>query len=65
MISRRAFMATAAFAPAALRRARASELFPADLSVRCLRHDIATCLGPCAGLCSRKEYAANVRAATA
>lgn len=41
------------------------ELFTADLSVRCLRHDIANCLGPCAGLCSRKEYGANVRAAKA
>lgn len=41
------------------------ELFPADPSVRCLRHDIANCLGPCAGLCTRKEYGANVRAAKA
>lgn len=41
------------------------DLFPADRSVRCLRSDIGTCLTPCAGACSRKEYAANVRAAKA
>jgi excinuclease ABC subunit C len=42
------------------------ELFPdGDRSAKCLRHDIANCLGPCAGLCTRKEYAASVRAAKA
>ena len=41
------------------------DLFAGDLPVRCLRYDIANCLGPCAGLCSRKEYGANVRAAKA
>ncbi len=39
------------------------ELFPDDRSPRCLRHDIGTCLGPCAGLCSRTVYGANVRLA--
>ncbi len=38
-------------------------LFDGDRSAKCLRHDIANCLGPCAALCTRKEYAANVRAA--
>ncbi|HET6572239.1 MAG TPA: GIY-YIG nuclease family protein [Fimbriiglobus sp.] len=42
------------------------ELFPdGDRSAKCLRFDIANCLGPCGGLCTRKEYAANVRAARA
>jgi excinuclease ABC subunit C len=41
------------------------DLFPADIPARCLRYDIANCLGPCAGLCSRTEYGANVRAAKA
>jgi excinuclease ABC subunit C len=41
------------------------ELFPADRSPGCLRLDIGNCLGPCAGLCTRKGYAANVRSAKA
>jgi excinuclease ABC subunit C len=39
------------------------ELFPADRSAKCLRYEIGTCLGPCGGGCTRKEYGANVRAA--
>lgn len=34
-------------------------------TAKCLRYDIANCLGPCGGLCTRREYAANVRAAKA
>jgi excinuclease ABC subunit C len=41
------------------------ELFPDDRSARCLRYDIGNCLGPCGGLCTRKGYGANVRAAKA
>ncbi|MGL6094331.1 MAG: hypothetical protein ACRC7O_00835, partial [Fimbriiglobus sp.] len=40
-------------------------LFPDDRSMKCLRFDIGTCLGPCGGGCTRAEYAANVRAAKA
>ena len=39
------------------------ELFPDDRTAKCLRYDIGTCLGPCGGVCTRKEYGANVRAA--
>ncbi len=49
-----------------MRFADQPELFPdGDYSAQCLRHDIGNCLGPCGGLCSRKEYGANVRAAKA
>jgi excinuclease ABC subunit C len=42
------------------------ELFPDDArSAKCLRYDIGNCLGPCAGLCTRRDYAANVRAVKA
>ncbi|OWK34557.1 GIY-YIG nuclease family protein [Fimbriiglobus ruber] len=41
------------------------ELFPAERAPKCLRFEIATCAGPCAGLCGRREYAAGVRAAKA
>src|SRR5262249_49901101 len=38
-------------------------LFPADLQAGCLRYDLGTCLGPCAGACTQSDYAAQVRAA--
>ena len=41
------------------------ELFPAELAAGCLRHEIGTCLGPCAAACSRTAYAAKVQAANA
>jgi len=41
------------------------ELFPENRAPQCLRHDIGTCLGPCAGLCSRTGYSGNVRLAKA
>jgi excinuclease ABC subunit C len=40
-------------------------LFDADLRLKCLRGEIGTCLGPCAGLCSRRQYAEQWRAACA
>ena len=39
-------------------------LFPLDLRVQCLRGEIGTCLGPCAGNCTFPQYAAQLRAAT-
>ena len=37
------------------------DLFALELSHGCLRYDIGTCLGPCAGSCSRSNYSAKVR----
>lgn len=39
------------------------ELFPMVRAPGCIRHEIGTCLGPCAALCSRKDYDAQVRTA--
>ncbi len=41
------------------------ELFPEEKAARCLRFELQTCLGPCAGACSRKEYGGGVRAVKA
>ena len=42
------------------------ELFAGESpAAKCLRFDINTCSGPCAGACSRKGYATQVRAAKA
>ncbi len=41
------------------------ELFPVPLAAGCLRHEIGTCLGPCAAACTRAGYAAQVSAARA
>src|SRR5262249_30263120 len=41
------------------------ELFPVVRTPACLRHDIGTCLGPCAALCTRAEYQGGVDAARA
>ncbi len=41
------------------------ELFPEPRRPGCLRLDIATCLGPCAGGCTRADYAAAVKQAKA
>ena len=38
-------------------------LFGEPAAAKCLRFDINTCSGPCAGGCTRKGYAAQVRAA--
>ena len=40
-------------------------LFSLDLRPECLRHEMGTCLGPCAGECTRSEYTAQLRAARA
>jgi excinuclease ABC subunit C len=40
-----------------------TELFPADRAPGCLRFDIGTCSGPCAGTCTRRTYGSQVRAA--
>lgn len=40
-------------------------LFDDDAGPKCLRYELATCLGPCAGLCTRRGYQATVRGARA
>ena len=45
--------------------AEQGELFPTDRGARCLRYEIGNCLGPCAGACTRPDYAAGVKAAKA
>jgi excinuclease ABC subunit C len=41
------------------------EFFPEPRAAGCLRHEIGTCLGPCAAACTRADYAARVAAARA
>jgi excinuclease ABC subunit C len=41
------------------------ELFPVARAAGCLRLEIGTCLGPCAGACTRSAYRDQVRAAQA
>jgi excinuclease ABC subunit C len=41
------------------------ELFPEPRAAGCLRHEIGTCLGPCAAACSRAAYASRVGEARA
>jgi excinuclease ABC subunit C len=40
-------------------------LFSLELRPECLRHEMGTCLGPCAGQCTRSEYTTQLRAARA
>ena len=40
-------------------------LFSLELRPECLRHEMGTCLGPCAGECTRTQYTAQLRAARA
>jgi excinuclease ABC subunit C len=40
-------------------------LFALELRPECLRHEMGTCLGPCACQCTRTEYLAQLRAARA
>jgi excinuclease ABC subunit C len=40
-------------------------LFASARGANCLRHEIGTCLGPCGGFCTRKDYAAAARSAKA
>jgi excinuclease ABC subunit C len=42
-----------------------AELFPVVRTPGCLRYEIGTCLGPCAGACTRGTYRKQVRAAGA
>lgn len=46
-----------------MRFAEQRDLFETELSPACLRHDIGSCLGPCAGLCSRRSYATTLKGA--
>ena len=39
------------------------ELFPVLRAAGCLRHEIGTCLGPCAAACSHADYEAQLAAA--
>jgi excinuclease ABC subunit C len=39
------------------------ELFPLPRTPGCLRHEIGTCLGPCAAACTQADYARTVAAA--
>jgi excinuclease ABC subunit C len=41
------------------------ELFPLPRTPGCLRHEIGTCLGPCAAACTQADYGGQVRAAMA
>ncbi len=41
------------------------ELFEHDRAAKCMRFELGTCCGPCAGGCTRKDYAAGVRGAKA
>jgi excinuclease ABC subunit C len=41
------------------------QLFDTGPSPRCLRFELASCLGPCTGGCSRQTYEANVKSAAA
>jgi excinuclease ABC subunit C len=45
--------------------AEQAELFPMVRTAGCIRHEIGTCLGPCAGACTRPAYMESVRAAKA
>ncbi len=39
------------------------EMFPVLRAAGCIRHEIGTCLGPCAAACTEADYAARVEAA--
>jgi excinuclease ABC subunit C len=49
----------------AMHFAEQGELFSLDLRAECVRGETASCLGPCAGLCTRTKYTAQLRAARA
>jgi excinuclease ABC subunit C len=49
----------------AMNFAEQGELFEHDRSAKCMRFELGTCTGPCAGGCTRKEYSAGVRGAKA
>jgi excinuclease ABC subunit C len=45
--------------------AEQQELFPLPRAAGCIRHEIGTCLGPCAAACTHSGYAEQVKAARA
>jgi excinuclease ABC subunit C len=49
----------------AMHFAEQGELFEPDRAAKCLRYELGTCSGPCAGGCTRKDYSAGVRGAKA
>jgi excinuclease ABC subunit C len=49
----------------AMNFAEQGELFDPERAAKCLRYELETCAGPCAGGCTRKDYAACVRGAKA
>ena len=49
----------------AMNFAEQGELFELERSAKCLRFELGTCSGPCAGCCSRKDYSVGVRAVKA
>jgi excinuclease ABC subunit C len=49
----------------ALHFAEQQALFSLDLRAECVRGETGSCLGPCAGLCTRTQYTAQLRAARA
>jgi excinuclease ABC subunit C len=49
----------------AMNFAEQGELFDPGRGARCLRYELGTCAGPCAGGCTRKEYSVGVRGAKA
>jgi excinuclease ABC subunit C len=44
--------------------AEQGDLFTSTVHARCLRHELGTCTGPCAGLVTEEEYRRRVRVAT-
>jgi excinuclease ABC subunit C len=49
----------------AMNFAEQGELFDHDRTAKCMRFELGTCCGPCAGGCTRKDYSAGVRGAKA
>ncbi len=49
----------------AMNFAEQGELFESQRAAKCLRYELETCCGPCAGGCTRKEYGTGVRGAKA
>ena len=41
------------------------EFFETQRTASCMRYELGTCIGPCVGACSRKEYGVGVRAVQA
>jgi excinuclease ABC subunit C len=52
-------------ADTAMKFADQGNLFPLELRAECVRGETGSCLGPCAGLCTRTQYSAQLRAARA